>query len=207
MIFVLWTDRVSITPEDIVTRRPVFACGIPFRDMTEGPEDFIVRFQDRLPRRAEVLDVGCGAGRHALFLARAGCSVIALDRSPRHLRALEAIATTEQLTLKAVQADVESMSLVPSQLDLIVNTLFLYRPLFAEYSRALRPGGLLFFRTFTSDHMDVLGNERPRRDFLLNPGELRTAFPSLRLDYYDESISGGRAMATLVASRAQTVTE
>ena len=175
--------------------------------MNQEPEDFIVRFQDRLQPRAEVLDVGCGAGRHALFLARAGCSVIALDRSPEHLEPLARIAAAEQLTLAPVQADVERMSLVPGQLDLIVNTLFLYRPLFAEYSRALRPRGLLFFRTFTSDHMDVLGNQRPRREFLLEPGELKTAFPSLRLEYYDESITGGRAMATLVASRTRTVTE
>lgn len=175
--------------------------------MIQKPEDFIVRFQDRIPAGAEVLDVGCGAGRHALFLARAGCSVIAMDQSAEHLKTVERMAANEGLTLRAVQADVERMSLLPARLDVIVNTLFLYRPLFAEYSRALRPGGLLFFRTFTSDQMDVLGHERPRREFLLEPGELRAAFPALGIVYYDESISEGRAMATLVASSAGSVTE
>lgn len=200
---VLWIDRVSITGCQI----SVSARGIPNRAMNQKPEDFIVHFQDRIPAGAEVLDVGCGTGRHALFLARAGCSVVAMDRSVEHLKTIERIAADEQLTLRAVQADVESMSLLPGHLDVIVNTLFLYRPLFAQYSRALRPGGLLFFRTFTSDQMDVLGHQRPRREFLLEPGELRTAFPTLDLVYYDESITEGRAMATLVASLAGSVTE
>ena len=112
--------------------------------MIQKPEDFIVRFQDRIPAGAEVLDVGCGSGRHALLLARAGCSVIAMDRSPEHLKTVERMAANEGLTLKAVHADVERMSLVPGRLDVIVNTLFLYRPLFAEYSRALRRRLLVF---------------------------------------------------------------
>lgn len=170
--------------------------------MIQEPENFIVRFHNRLPKGAEVLDVGCGFGRHALFLARAGFSVIAMDGSTERLKALESVAATEQLTLRVVQADAERMSLIPGRLDGIINTQFLYRPLFAEYCRALRPGGVLFFKTFTSANMDVLGHERPRREFLLEPGELKVAFPLLHLDYYDESITEGRATATLVASCA-----
>jgi SAM-dependent methyltransferase len=169
--------------------------------MSQEPEDFIVRHRRRIPPGAEVLDVGCGKGRHALLLAREGCRVVAMDREDGVIETLRATAAVERLDLIAVQADVERMSLVPERFDAIVNTLFLCRPLFSQYVRALRPGGTLLFRTFTTDHIDLLGNAHPRREFLLERGELAGAFPELEVVDCDESVAGGRAMATLVASK------
>lgn len=171
------------------------------------PEDFILDFACRVCPGGDVLDLGCGQGRHALFFARSGCRVLALDRSPEKLGLLRAAARAEGLRIDAVRADVENMSLVRASLDVIVNTWFLYRPLFPGFVRALRPGGLLFFRTFTTDHLEVLGKDRPGSRFLLEPGELRNAFPGLDVEYYDESIGPDRAMATLVASRPAHMTE
>ena len=168
------------------------------------PEDLIVQFADRIPARkpaAEVLDVACGAGRHSLFLARRGCRVVAMDRHLEHLRSLRDAVRKEHLPVDVLESNVESMSLLPKCFDAIVNTLFLYRPLFPEYVRALRKGGLLFFRTFTTDHADVLGNTRPRRDFLLEPGEIARAFPALDVIHYEESVTDQRAIASILASR------
>ena len=168
------------------------------------PEDLIVRFADRIPARKsapEVLDVACGAGRHSLFLARRGCRVVAMDRHLEHLRSLRDAVRKEHLPVEVLESNVESMSLLPECFDAIVNTLFLYRPLFPEYVRALRKGGILFFRTFTTDHADLLGKTRPRRDFLLEPGELARAFSSLDVIHYEESVTGQRAIASILASR------
>jgi SAM-dependent methyltransferase len=147
-----------------------------------------------------VVDIACGYGRHALAFARAGVRVTAMDREAEALGCVRETAERDGLRVHAVQADVERMSLVPESVDGIVNVCFLYRPLFAEYERALRPGGCLFFRTFTADHMDVLGHAKPGRRFLLQPDELRNAFPRLETVFYSEQVEDGRAMATLVAS-------
>jgi SAM-dependent methyltransferase len=165
------------------------------------PEDFVLRFGEHLVRGGDVLDVACGSGRHALTIARAGYRVTAMDRSAIALDELRAAAARERLPVSTVQADVERMSLLPDTVDGIVNVCFLYRALFAEYERALRPGGCLFFRTFTSENMDVLGHSKPGRRFLLEKGELKDAFPGLRTVFYSEGIEDGRAMATLVASK------
>lgn len=54
----------------------------------DEPDDFIVDFVSRLKedKSAAVLDVGCGAGRNAVFLAKEGFQVIGSDVSPTALK-------------------------------------------------------------------------------------------------------------------------
>ena len=175
------------------------------------PEDFIIQYSQYCPyfdqltcpagthEPLHVLDVACGSGRHALLFARQGHSVVAMERSEESRTSLRTTAQSEGLSVQIIEADVEEMSLLPDRFDIIVNTLFLYRPLFPHYIATLRPNGLLLFRTFTTDHADVLGHERPRRDFLLKPGELGRAFADLETLHYEETVDGQRAIATLVA--------
>ena len=168
------------------------------------PEDFILRFADRIVNRkrpAEVLDLASGSGRHALFFGRNGCRVVAMERSADALTALRESVERERLPLSVLQSDVENMSLLTECVDAIVNTFFLCRPLAQQYAGALRPGGLLYFRTFTTDHHDMLGQTRPRREFLLEAGELLGMFKDLEVLHYEESIESERAVATLVAVR------
>lgn len=145
------------------------------------PEDLIVQFADRIPARnpaAEVLDVACGAGRHALFLARRGCRVVAMDRHLEHLRSLRGAVRKEHLPVDVLESNVESMSLLPECFDAIVNTLFLYRPLFPEYVRALRKGGLLFSGRL-QPIMPMFWETRARGEtFCSNPASLPGRFPS-----------------------------
>lgn len=163
------------------------------------PEDFILHFAHLAPDGAEVLDAAAGSGRHALFLARRHCRVVAIDRDPRNVAAIRDAATG--LAVQAIEGDIENFCFLPERFDAIVNTFFLFRPLLPQYLATLRPNGLLFFRTFTTDHIDVLGNEKPRRDFLLRPGELRAAFQSLNIVHYEEKVEGARAIATLVGRK------
>ncbi len=114
---------------------------------------------------------------------------------------LRDLVEREHLPVRVVQSDVENMSLLGARLDAIVNTFFLCRPLAEQYAGALRPGGLLYFRTFTTDHHDVLGQTRPRREFLLESGELPRLCRDLEVIHYEESIETDRAVATLVAVR------
>lgn len=162
------------------------------------PEDFIIEFAHLVPSGGDVLDVAAGSGRHALFFARRGHRVFAVERSPELVAELRQLAASESLPLEVIEGDIENAMLLPEHFDAVVNTFFLYRPLLPQYTATLRPNGVLFFRTYSTDHMDVLGHTRPRRDYLLKPGELRGAFQGLTIVYYSEKVELTRAIATLV---------
>ncbi|SEW14218.1 Methyltransferase domain-containing protein [Aliiroseovarius sediminilitoris] len=78
-------------------------------DALGRPTETFTRFFDRLDGRPiRVLDVGCGQGRDALFIARQGHVVVGVDLSPHGIRDLEAAAQREDLPVEGVVADITS---------------------------------------------------------------------------------------------------
>jgi tellurite methyltransferase len=121
------------------------------------------------PGRA--FDVACGAGRHALALARLGRVVEAADSSFARCRDVRAAALAEGLRVDVLCTDLERWPLPRQRYAVIVNTLYLDRALFPRLVEALVPGGLLLFETFTAAQ---LATGHPRNPaFVLEPGELR----------------------------------
>jgi len=133
-----------------------------------APSDWVVRWTPLLPPGARVLDVACGHGRHARWLAAAGHRVTAVDRDAALLAPLAGLAHVE----RTVVADLEAAPwpFPGERFDAVLVTNYLWRALFPALLSAVAPGGLLVYETFTQAHA-ALG--RPRRpEFLLRPGEL-----------------------------------
>lgn len=155
-----------------------------------------------LPDDGRALDVACGAGRNALFLARRGFEVVAVDLSAEGLRALQRRAREERLPVRPVQADLVRFSLRPGRFDVVVNTHFLERRTFPLLREALAPGGLLVFETYNVDEIDLLGGDI-RREYALERGELRRAFGDLEVLVYEEGVferqEGRRGLGRLIA--------
>jgi len=123
------------------------------------------------PGRA--LDIACGAGRHAIFLAEHGWQVVAVDgsRVGIDLMMTEAGRRGCRERIEVHEADLESdppgFSIEADGYDLIADFYFLHRPLFGAVRRGLRPGGVFV----AAIHVESPDAERPHR-FLLKPGEL-----------------------------------
>ncbi|HEY8596216.1 MAG TPA: class I SAM-dependent methyltransferase [Devosiaceae bacterium] len=76
------------------------------RDALGPPTQVFLDFFERFDgQNARVLDVGCGQGRDALFIARRGHRVVGMDISPNGIRDLAAAAKRENLAIEAVVAD------------------------------------------------------------------------------------------------------
>lgn len=84
------------------------------------PTAVFVDFFDRYPRRdARVLDVGCGQGRDALFVARREHRVLGVDLSANGIRDLVAAARREGLPIEGVVADITAFT-PPGIFDIVL---------------------------------------------------------------------------------------
>jgi tellurite methyltransferase len=150
-----------------------------------------------LPRRpgGRALDVATGLGRNALYLARAGYRVDAVDIAPTGLR--EAARRARRAGLRGVRwiaADLDRWRPPRAHYDVVVNAFFLKRRLFPVLRAAVRPGGLLIFETHLKTPTDD-GSPPIRRR--IRPGELRRAFGDWEVLYAKDGVcrDGGRTLA------------
>ena len=167
-----------------------------------APSSWLLSNIDRIPCAGRALDVACGRGRHALFLAERGWTVRALDRDADAIDALRTEAGRRGVAVQADVADLEAgdTDLGREAYDLIVVVHYLHRPLFPALLRALAPGGYLLYETFT---VDQARRGRPSNpDYLLRHGELREWLASLAILGERDGAFEGRDVASAMARKA-----
>jgi tellurite methyltransferase len=166
------------------------------------PSQLLERHLHLLPR-GRALDVACGDGRNAVFLARNGFVVDAIDVAAAGLRRAQAVSRRERLPLRLIQGDLDFFPLPAARYSVAVNVRFLQRRLFAALKRCLRPGGVIVFETFITDQARLGHPTNPAH--LLEPGELRRAFADLEIIAYEEgrfeTETGPAYLARLLARR------
>jgi SAM-dependent methyltransferase len=99
-----------------------------------------------------VVDLGCGSGRHTVFLAQRGFDVIGIDSSPAALSLSREWLGHEALRARLAMADMRRPLPLPSRIcDSVISTQVIHHALLAtvrgtarEINRILRPGGILF---------------------------------------------------------------
>ncbi|MFT5721238.1 MAG: tellurite methyltransferase [Motiliproteus sp.] len=148
-----------------------------------------------LPRQGEALDLACGLGANALVLARAGLSTQAWDLSDVAIDRLQQLAEQQGLPIKACCVDLDRDALRPESFDVICVSSFLDRALCPAITAALRPGGILFYQTFTKARRGKSGPGNP--DFLLGQAELLRLFSDLMPLVYREEMNCGRSFEGL----------
>lgn len=157
-----------------------------------------------VPARGRALDLACGRGASALWLAGWGLQVHAWDFSATAIERLQAAAAASGLAVAAAVRDVVVAPPVPNSFDVLVVSHFLERSLAPALQAALRPGGRLFYQTFTREGAGDVGPSNPA--FRLGDNELLALFRGLRVRYYREDGgsddgAGTAGLAMLVGER------
>jgi SAM-dependent methyltransferase len=158
---------------------------------------------DRVPR-GRALDVACGAGRNALFLAAQGFDVDAVDISAEGLARARRTAAERGLTVRWVEHDLDQPLALADGYTLILVVRFLDLPLIRRLGHRLAPGGFLICEEHLRTDAEVIGPGNPA--FRAAPGELGEAAAGLEILQYEEGLfddPDGRkaALARLVARR------
>ncbi len=176
----------------------------------------IVRELLPLLPKGNALDLACGSGRHTLLLAAHGWNVTAVDNSRVALERLHFEALALNLTVEwadslrpsgrerrsrivIVPADLEGFDVPRGTFDLLLCINYLQRGLFPQMEAALRPGGEVLVETYTRTQLQFACGPRSP-DHLLEPGELRSAFPDLQTVFYRE-LTAGKGIASILARR------
>ena len=178
-------------------------CGARCREVAvvNAPSSWLLQHADLLPREGRALDVACGRGRHALWLAERGLTTLAVDANADAIRELNEAARERGLPLRADVRDLESGEgpFRDSAFDVIVVVHYLHRLLFPALIDALAPGGLLIYETFT--RAQAARGKPTHPDFLLQPGELLELVRPLEVLASREGDYDGRMIASVVARR------
>lgn len=125
--------------------------------------------------RPNVLDIGCGGGRDAIFMAQQRCNVQAIDHEAKVLKRAKALAALSGSQVKFTCCDIKKKGCLPDkQFDVISVVRFLNRDLFAYIRQVLKPGGVVVFETFSAGVEKIGTPKNPQ--FILKEGELAEVF-------------------------------
>jgi SAM-dependent methyltransferase len=172
------------------------------RELDGQPNPLVVEFAAAL-KPGRVIDLACGVGRHALYLAERGWQVSAVDSSKVAIEILSRSAANKGLQVDARVADLERGEFIiePENYDLIVNCCYLQRNLFPAIKAGVKVGGCVLAVIAMVDDDPKVKPMNP--DFLLHPGELRALFEGWELlhDFEGKRAAEHRGMAEIVARR------
>ncbi len=155
---------------------------------TKAPTPLLqIAIKDLTPGRA--LDIACGIGRHAIFLAERGWNVAAVDSSRVGIEMLQQRARDAGIAIDARVADLElgEFQIEADAYDLICVFYYLQRDLFPKICAGVKPGGTVVVAIHLNDAKPAAQPSNPA--FLLEPGELREIFRDWELQYYHEGAS------------------
>jgi len=153
-------------------------------EILSDPAELLVEAVHEVPP-GRALDLACGAGRNALWLASRGWRVVAIDGASEAVR----IVREHDATIDARVLDLETAGRLPFEdesFDLVAILYYLHRPLFAEAKRVVRRGG------------SIVCAVKMRGTYRVAPGELARAFQDCEIVR-----SGEGEIAEIVARRVK----
>ena len=134
-----------------------------------------------------VLDLACGSGRNGRYLLSRGLPVVFADIDGEKLASLSAVEVSDPAMVTLWEVDFESKAddpLTGKTFDAIMVFNYLHRALIDRIKQAVRPGGLVFYETFTEQQRRFGRPSNP--NFLLKPGELKSWFETWQIIYCEE---------------------
>lgn len=135
--------------------------------LLEEPSPWVIKHLPLIQKGGRVLDLACGSGRHAIWIAQQGYQVDALDRD---VQAVSGMVDVDNINIIVQNLEAGDGLQRNQQYDGIIVSRYLHRPLLPMLPEILNLGGVLIYETF------MAGNERfgkpSNPNFLLHHNEL-----------------------------------
>lgn len=164
-------------------------------------ENNLLRFSHS--EQLNALDLGCGGGRDAVYLAEQGWQVSAIDQQGRVIERAKSLAKHNGVAVNWLCCDLRSEDCLPDQsFDLILMNRFLNRSLYPYMRAHTRPGGYVLISTF-AEGAEVFGSPK-NPNLLIKKHELAKEFAEFEVIVDKISrIEDGRPVASFLARRLE----
>ncbi len=146
------------------------------------PHKLLIELAEKM-KAGKALDLACGTGRHAIFLAEKDWRVTAVDNSSVGIEIAKQRANEKGLTIDFRVADLEKgeFQIEENSYDLICDFYYLQRELFNEMKKGVKPGGIII------STIHIYGEGEKSGRFLLREGELKEFFNDFEILHYHET--------------------
>lgn len=151
------------------------------------PNDFLAAHVGSMPK-GKVLSLAEGEGRNAVFLAKLGYAVTAMDSSAVGLEKAALLAKEHGVEIELIHADLATFDLGTDAWDGIVSIFVPLPPMIRQalYRRlpgALKPGGVFLLEAYTPNQIKhgTGGGNNP--DLMQTEGSLRAELPTLHFEH------------------------
>ncbi len=163
------------------------------------PSPPLMEMLTRWPRQGRALDMGCGGGRDAVYLAHRGWLVNAVDRERRALSKAQALAWHYGVCVDWRCCNLRDAMCMPNgRYDLILMMRFLLPERFEWMQRHLRPGGRVMVWAF---HEAAAHPSKPH--LKTTPEKLAAAFDQLTtITAKIAPLPDGRPMSLYIGEKA-----
>ena len=167
------------------------------------PGDFLFELIKLCPptENTKVLDIGCGEGKDAVFMAEKGYDVTAFDLTENGIRKTIALAHKRGVKVNAYVEDINTFE-TDEQFDIIFSTgtvQYIFdenkEAFFKKLEKITKPNGIVFINVFVEKSFLELPPDWDKEEKMWKSGELFTYFSDWKFEKIDEVIfednSGG----------------
>jgi 2-polyprenyl-3-methyl-5-hydroxy-6-metoxy-1,4-benzoquinol methylase len=171
-------------------------------DVDPAPSEFLVESAARLPTSGRALDLACGRGRNAVWLARRGFIVDAVDVSTIALAKATTLATRHGVAdrVRTIAHDLaDGLPPLADAYDVVICLHFRQPDLWPAMRRLVAPGGVMLIETLARHPSNLDVNP----DFLGERDELVAAAGGLVVEVSGRATVGKRSVDRLLARRVR----
>jgi len=162
----------------------------------KSPSPFLAENLDFLEPGAKVLDVDMGDGRNAVFLARKGFKVTALEEDEESYKKARIFAKEFGVRIDGILADPIQHQFPTQSFDAIICFYRVDKKLLERMKAWLRPGGVIVFEAHTEQETKILPKERS-----VKSGELLTFFNGFKILKYEEPLHRKEYTAGIIVKK------
>ena len=177
--------------------------------------DDLLKTAEKAPADLKVLDIGCGEGKDAVYMAQQGCKVSAFDITQSGIRKTKLLAEKRGVSVDAFVADINDFE-IDDKFDIIYSTgtiQYLFddciEPFFEKIKSMVNVGGLIFLNVFVDKPFLELPPDWDKEEKMWKTGQLFTHFADWEIcemkevifEDYSAGIKHYHCMDTVIAKR------